>query len=207
MDPEQAFAQFVDYLMPDLTPHEASMYMFLLRNSWFKNKSAQVRIGQRTIAQKYGRGPKMSVPSRGHILRQVEQLEAKGCLKILDTTREGTLYEVILPENIPSVREKLISNSPDEESFNDYYHDSKKRLLVFERDKWVCQYCGERVTQENATLDHFIPQCDNGTHHIDNLKTACLICNSVKSGKTYEEAAIPLLRSIQDRKSRTNEEA
>ena len=109
MDLEQVLTQFVDYLMPDLTPHEASMYIFLLYNSWLKNKSGQVRIGQRTIAQKYGRGPKMSIPSRAHILRQVEELERKGCLRTFDTTREGTLYEVILPEDILLLLFPLVS--------------------------------------------------------------------------------------------------
>jgi hypothetical protein len=114
MDAELILKQFVDCLMPELTPHEASMYMFLLRNSWFANSAGQVRIGQRTIAQKYGRGPKMAVPSRAHILRQIEELQQKGCIRIFDTTREGTLYEIMLPESIPLVREKLISACANE---------------------------------------------------------------------------------------------
>jgi len=31
--------QFVDFLMPELTPCEAAMHMFLLRNSHIKNSS------------------------------------------------------------------------------------------------------------------------------------------------------------------------
>lgn len=39
--------EFVDYLMPDLTPHEASMYVFLLRHSYLNNEalSSTVRMG------------------------------------------------------------------------------------------------------------------------------------------------------------------
>lgn len=207
MDQPTFFIQFVDLLMPELTPHEASMYMFLFRHSWIANGTAQVRIGQRTIAQKYGRGPKMSVPSRAHIIRQVEELERKGCIKVFDTTREGTLYEVVLPEEIPLVREKIFSSSSSVEQIEDYYHDQEKRTLIYERDKWLCQYCGERVSKENATVDHFIPQCNDGTHEKENLRTACLMCNSVKSGKTYEEAAMLLLKSIQDRRTRNNSDA
>ena len=35
-----------------------------------------------------------------------------------------------------------------------------------------------------------------------NLKTCCLICNSFKSGKTYEETTPLLLKSIKDRNIR-----
>jgi len=65
----------------------------------------------------------------------------------------------------------------------------------------VSQYCGEKVTPENATLDHFIPQSKGGKHSKDNLKTCCLICNGIKAGKTSEEAAPFLLKSIQERLS------
>lgn len=48
--------QFVDYLLPDLTPSETSLYLYLLCNSFVKNNSFEVRVGKRTIATKYGKG-------------------------------------------------------------------------------------------------------------------------------------------------------
>ena len=60
----------------------------------------------------------------------------------------------------------------------------------------------KKVTSENATLDHLTPQSKGGKHTKDNLKTSCLVCNSIKSGKTYEEAAPYLLKSIQDRRQK-----
>ena len=201
MNIEETVIQFVDLLMPELTPHEASMYVFLLRHSHLDHGSHEVRIGQRTIAQKYGRGPKMATPSRQHVLRQLKQLEEKGCIRIGDTTRDGTLYHVILPQDIPSVIEKMssvVSTTDDD----DYFTDPGRRRTVYERDRWICQYCVEEVEEENATLDHFIPRCKGGTNQKDNLRTACLMCNSIKSGKTYEEAAVLLLKSIQERKHR-----
>ena len=117
--------------------------------------SSKVRIGQRAIAQKYGRGPKISVPSRKHIIRQIESLEEKGCIRIGDTNRDGTLYEIILPSDIPLVIEKLSSQTTQE--FEDYFNDPDKRLELYERDNWICQYCGEKVTSEDVTLDRFVP--------------------------------------------------
>ena len=198
IDVRKILEEFVDLLMPDLSPHEASMYIFLLRNSYLSTGSPNIRIGQRTIAQRYGRGPKMAVPSRAHVTRQFKTLAEKGCIRIGDTNREGTLYEVRLPSEIPSVVKKL--GAPIEEEEEDFYTDPAKRKLIHERDKWICHYCGESVTAENATLDHFDPQCGGKNHSKANLRTACLLCNSIKSGKSFDEAAPYLLKSFQERR-------
>lgn len=195
--------QFVDYLAPELTPYETSVYLYLLRKSFVESGVAEIRVGKRTIAAGYGKGARGEKTNYAHVSKILGKLEEKGCIKVGDTNREGTSYYVNLPEDIPLVAEKIasLSASPAEE---DYFTDPGKKREIFERDKWVCQYCGEKVTPENATLDHFVPQSKGGTHSKDNLKTCCLICNAIKAGKTYEEAAPFLLKSIQERKARSH---
>ncbi len=194
--------QYVDFLVPELTPYEASLYIFFLRNSHIKNNSPKIRIGKRTIAENYGKGSRGEKTNYAHVTKLVKGLEEKSCIKVGDINRDGTLYIVFLPEEIPLVKEKLsITQDPKEEN---YFTDEEKRKEIFERDKWTCFYCGEKVTFQNATLDHLIPQSKEGKHTKDNLKTSCLVCNSIKSGKTYEEAAPYLLKSIQERKARSN---
>lgn len=195
--------QFVDFLLPILTPYEAGLYIFLLRNTYIKNGTREIRVGKRTIADNLGssRGEKSNY---AHITKLISGLEEKSCIKIGDTTREGILYSVFLPEEIPSVKEKLsVVVDPEEE---DYFTDPERRKEVFARDKHTCQYCGEKVMSENAALDHYIPQCKGGLHTKENLRASCLLCNSIKSGKTYEEAAPFLLKSIQERKARSSSE-
>lgn len=192
--------QYVDYLLPDLTAFEATMYVFLLRYSYLKNASPEVLIGKRTISANYAKGTRGDKTDYATITKLVKGLEAKGCIKIGDVNKDGTLYTILLPEEIPLVKEKLlIKNEPKEE---DYFTDPEKRKIIFERDKWTCAYCGEKVTSENSTLDHVIPQYKGGKNTKENLKTACHICNSIKSGKTYDEAAPYLLKSIQERRSK-----
>ncbi|MBI3615329.1 MAG: HNH endonuclease [Candidatus Omnitrophica bacterium] len=135
----------------------------------------------------------------GHITKLLAQLIEKGCIQSGDTNREGTLYNVRLPEEIPLVGEKIRNLMP-QRSQDDYFSDPKKRAELFERDKWICQYCGEKVTAKNATLDHYIPQCKGGTGTKENLKLCCLVCNGIKSGRTYEEAAPFILKKIQQHK-------
>lgn len=195
--------QFVDYLMPKLTPYEASLYIFFLRNSVIKKDKKEIRIGKRTIAENIS-SVRATTTNYAQVTKLVNGLAEKGCIEIGDTNRDGTLYTLVLPEDIPLVKERLaIKADPIEE---DYFSDPEKRKEIFDRDKYICFYCGEKVTKENATLDHLIPQYKGGQHTKDNLKTSCLLCNSIKSGKTYDEAAPFLLKSIQERKARPNKE-
>lgn len=106
-----------------------------------------------------------------------------------------------VPIEIPLVKEKL-STMEEDHIEEDYFTNLEKRKEIFERDKWMCFYCGEKVTKEDATLDHFIPQFKGGKNTKENLKTACFICNSIKAGRTYEEAAPYLLKSIQERRAK-----
>jgi hypothetical protein len=198
IDTMKIVKELVDFLLPDLTPYELSFYLFLLRKSYLEDGRSQVRIGKRTIAFNCGRGTRAEKANFAHVTKVLESLKSKRCIEIGDTTREGTLYNVKLPHEIPSVVEKIAPSKVVKSSV-DYFRDPNRRLELFDRDNWTCYYCGERVTEENATLDHYIPVSKGGDNSLDNLKTSCLICNSIKSGKTFEEAAPLILRRIQER--------
>lgn len=61
----------------------------------------------------------------------------------------------------------------------------ERRMTVFERDNYTCQYCGLRV--ESPHCDHVFPRSRGGSDDIENLATACPACNLSKSAKTPEE--------------------
>lgn len=202
-DIKQLICDFVDFLLPELTPYEASLYLYLLRKSILQTNSTEIRVGKRTIAAGYGTGSRGVRTNYAHITKIVNGLAEKGCIRIGDTNRKGTLYFIIMPHDIPLVVEKIASLAPKNQE-DDYFTDPKKRRVIFERDKWICQYCGEKVKPENATLDHYIAQGKGGKHNKENLRTCCLVCNGIKSGKTFEEAAPFILKNIQERKRRSN---
>ncbi len=199
---ENIIEQFVDYLLSELTPYESSLYIYLLRNSFLRNGTCEIRIGKRTIAENFGKGARGERTSYEHVSETLKRLEQKGCIKIGNTDRSGTIYTIILPKDVPLVAEKIASRITSKVE-DDYFTNTDKRHEIFERDKWICQYCGEEVNQQNATLDHYVPKSKGGDNSKENLKTCCLLCNSIKSGKTYEEAAPLLLKSIQERRSRS----
>lgn len=197
--------EFVDFLLPILKPYEATIYLYLLRKSHFGVGSPKIRVGKRTIAADCGQGTRAARSNFQNITELLKALETKECILIGDTTREGTLYTVRLPHEIPAVKERLAALQAPTQPIN-YYRDPDLRNQLFERDKWTCRYCGERVSAENATLDHLVPISKGGSDAPENLATCCLICNAIKSGKTYEEAAPAILASLRDRNLRKNVE-
>lgn len=199
----------IDYLSPLQTPTEQSIYNYLLRWSYLENGKNQVQVGDRTLAKE------VSKPAKGKLSKSkglapstvsdcIRDLVKKGHIDIIEINRNGKIYKVKLPLEVEESLKLKNEKNGDlrKESPEDYFTDSERRKIVFERDKWFCHYCGDKVTDKNATLDHLNPQSKGGKHNKDNLKTCCLVCNSIKSGKTYEEAAPFLLKSIRERKQK-----
>ena len=68
-----------------------------------------------------------------------------------------------------------------------------KRLRIYMRDKFRCQYCGEKKQAGELTLDHIFPRSRGGENSPVNIVTACLACNNRKGARTPSEARMPLL--------------
>src|ERR1035441_4312420 len=134
---------FVDFLMPELTPYEVSLYLFLLRNSFIENGNLQIRIGKRTIAERFVKGVRGNRANYEHITTVLKALEEKKCIKVGDTDREGTFYEIYLPMDIDEVKKKTLITTVNQEE-TDYFNDVMRRKELFERDNYNCFYCGEK---------------------------------------------------------------
>jgi 5-methylcytosine-specific restriction endonuclease McrA len=68
-----------------------------------------------------------------------------------------------------------------------------KRMRIYMRDKFRCQYCGEKHGVVDLTLDHILPRSRGGDNSPLNIVTACIACNNRKGNRTPEEARMPLL--------------
>jgi len=54
-----------------------------------------------------------------------------------------------------------------------------KRLAIYLRDGLACVWCSVGVEQGvSLTLDHVVSRSAGGTHHENNLLTACMSCNA-----------------------------
>jgi len=66
------------------------------------------------------------------------------------------------------------------------------RANIFARDRYSCQYCGEKGKMADLTYDHVIPRSRGGKTEWTNIATACLPCNSAKGNRTPAEASMKL---------------
>ena len=70
-----------------------------------------------------------------------------------------------------------------------YRHNNSEwrriRGVVFERDNYTCQYCGERGGV--LEVDHIKPISRGGDNSEENLCTSCKSCNRRKSNKDLEQ--------------------
>lgn len=55
------------------------------------------------------------------------------------------------------------------------------RRAVHMRDNWRCQWCSKHWTEAALELDHIIPWSAGGSDQMDNLRTLCHDCNTLRS--------------------------
>lgn len=67
------------------------------------------------------------------------------------------------------------------------------RRAIYVRDKYTCQYCGDRPNVDELSIDHVNPRKLGGKTEWDNVVVACIYCNRKKADKTLKEAGMKLL--------------
>ena len=64
------------------------------------------------------------------------------------------------------------------------------RFNVFLRDRFTCQYCGNRFATEELTFDHTVPRSRGGRTTWQNVVTACTRCNLAKGNRLPDESGM-----------------
>lgn len=65
------------------------------------------------------------------------------------------------------------------------------RKMLYLRDNYTCQYCGDQFTAKDLTLDHVKPKSLGGDSSWSNLVTCCGTCNWLKGAKAMEPLTQP----------------
>ena len=184
--------EIVDDLQPLLTPYDAAFYWFLFRHSIAKDGNPQLRVSTRSLRRAVVKSSYSSAIentiSYAKVQEALRALESIGAIrKEGDPNRDGTLYRVLIPDEIQACREfrsERIASEP-ELMFPPFDIDDsnvrENRIRVFERDGYICRYCQKQLTRFTATLDHVTPIAEGGDNGLENLVTACLDCNSRKN--------------------------
>jgi 5-methylcytosine-specific restriction endonuclease McrA len=59
---------------------------------------------------------------------------------------------------------------------------------LFQRDGYLCMYCGRKFCAKELTREHVVPMSRGGRDVWTNVLTACVRCNHTKDARTPQEA-------------------
>jgi len=109
-----------------------------------------------------------------------------GKVEVIEYSRDRTIRGVSRSFPMPSVVRVLRTFRRDR------IRIKFSRLNIYARDRFVCQYCGERKATEDLTFDHVLPRSRGGRTTWDNIVTCCVPCNKTKADRTPAEAGLQL---------------
>ncbi len=95
-------------------------------------------------------------------------------------------YEVKLPSEIREVQDMIKKDGEKNEeiaddSKDDFYTDSQKRLEILKREDYKCFYCFRELQRDDFYIDHLIPRTQGGQNYKSNLVASCRTCNTKKN--------------------------
>ncbi len=181
--------EIVDDLQPQLSPYDAAFYWFLFRHSIAKDGNPRLRVSTRqlrtaVVKSSYSQLDENPV-SLGKVQETLRALETIGAIRREgEPNREGTLYRVLIPDEIEACRRfraermalepklKFPRSAADDDNLQ------QLRVQVFERDGYVCRHCHKQLTRFTATVDPIRPIAEGGDYSLENLVTACLDCHA-----------------------------
>ena len=177
--------EIVDDLQPILTAYDAAFYWFLFRHSIATNGNPHIRVSRSTLRRavvksSYTNAAENNI-SIGKVQETLRSLEQIGAIeKLGEPNRQGTLYRVLIPDEIEACRKFRAERIAEEPALfplsNRGQH--QKRMQVFERDGYQCGKCGKQLTRFTATLDYVKAPAEGGDESAENLVTTCADCNS-----------------------------
>ena len=192
--------QIVDDLQPQLSPYDAAFYWFLFRHSIANDGDPHLRVSTRhlrtaVVKSSYSQLEENPV-SLGKVQETLRALETIGAIrKEGEPNRDGTLYRVLIPDEIEACRKFRAERTTSEPQLrfprsgtdDDSLHET--RISVFERDGYICRFCRKQLTRFTATLDHLTLVGEGGDNSLENLATACIDCNSKRNQRVSGNAA------------------
>lgn len=177
--------EIVDDLQPILTAYDAAFYWFLFRHSIAKDGNPQIRVSRSTLRRavvksSYTTAAENNI-SFGKVQDTLRALEEIGAIqKLGEPNRQGTLYRVLIPDEIEACRKFRAERMAEEPALfplaNKGQHE--KRMHIFERDGYKCRRCQKQLTRFTATLDYVKSPADGGDESTENLVTTCAECNT-----------------------------
>jgi len=184
---EQFFKDFQDHLAPRLDTYEQAVYLYLFRHTRFIGLEEAV-IGFKSARRRMacGVGEKGKPMSEKTAYEKLRSLEEKGCIKILDSTREGRKIRLYLPAEISGVIVPEAPAAPPDIETEDFFNVEKNRDRILMREEHRCFYCLRQLNGENYVIEHVVSR-PTGNNTYRNVVAACRQCNNRKGSTDVED--------------------
>lgn len=173
--------------MPRLDTYEQAVYLYLFRHTRFLGLEEAV-IGFKSARRRMacGIGEKGKPMSENTAYEKLRSLEEKGCIVILDSTREGRKIRLNLPsEIIGVVTQEEPAATPDLET-QDFFNVEENRARILMREENRCFYCLRLLNGENYVIEHVVSR-PTGDNRYRNVVAACRQCNNRKGSSDVED--------------------
>jgi len=187
VDLEQFVKDFQDHLAPRLDTYEQAVYLYLFRHTRFVGLDEAV-IGFKSARRRMacGIGEKGKPMSENTAYEKLRSLEEKGCIRILDSTREGRKIRLFLPSEIPGViASEVPASMPDIET-EDFFAVAENRDRILMREQHRCFYCLRQLNDKNYVIEHVLSRPE-GKNTYRNVVAACRQCNNRKGSTNVED--------------------
>ncbi len=190
---ELVWKQFTDVLIPHfkLSTTDRAVYLHLFRHSHLQGK----RRLHFSIAWLAGGSGLTDTVAR----QSVRRLASYGIFRLVERSRKGHIIEVRLPDEAGAgTRRKVYSTTPAKagsfargacprhDATNpeemDFLKNAVCRSAIHDREGGRCFYCLRGLNRRTRCLDHVVPRAKSGCNSYRNLVSACVECNSLKSG-------------------------
>jgi hypothetical protein len=194
LDIEREFKDFQDWLAPRLDTYEQAIYLYVLRHGPLLGQD-EVVIGFKSARRKIalGIGEAGKPMSEGTCYKKLRSLEAKGCLRILGSERDGTRLRLNVPSQIPDLIPAPLPSAAAELEQVDFFGDAAARLRIVAREGGTCFYCRRALSPASYVIEHVVSRpAGNGSFR--NVVAACRECNNRKGAFDAAEHVRDLYR-------------
>jgi len=172
------------FVAKNFSVHERILYYQLLRQSRVEGKE-QVLVALLPLSRALR-------VAEGTVRQCIRSLNERGCLQILELSRQGHLVRVPLPEEIAGVVPPPSSETDIRLEELDFFTGRRFLGALMARERSKCFYCFKAITPPTCELDHVQPRVNGSDHGYRNIVVACHDCNHTKLGM----AAQDFLRSL-----------
>ena len=146
----------MDDLQPQLSPYDAAFYWFLFRHSIAKDGDPHLRVSTRhlrtaVVKSSYSQADESPV-SLGKVQDTLRALEGIGAIrKEGEPNRDGTLYRVLIPEEIEACRKYRAERMAAERAATEPQFKFPHSGMDSARNVTPCARTASRLTSATAT--------------------------------------------------------